>query len=89
MTSALALTRRSVPLVVLFICMGVSQLVVEPAYIGYILAYGLFAVLCAKQLLTRSLERGQRNILLLGWVAFAGLVFLVTVLARPGFRDLV
>ncbi|WP_420472436.1 hypothetical protein [Brevundimonas sp. FT23042] len=89
MTSVLSLTKSALPVLVLLLCMGVSPLLIEPAYIGYIAAYGIFIVLSAKQILTPDPEPRRPNRLLLGWVAFAGLVLMVTLLAKPGFRDLV
>ncbi|WP_309090546.1 hypothetical protein, partial [Phenylobacterium sp.] len=89
MADPLALTRRSLPLIVLFLVMGASPLFVEPAYIGYIGAYGLFLVLSLQQLVLRTPPSAHRNPLLLGWAVVIGMILLVTLLAKPGLRDLV
>lgn len=89
MNSAVALTRKSLPVVVLYLGMGISPLLVEPAYIGYLAAYSVFVFLCARQLLATGPGATRYSPMLIGWVTMMIVVMLVTLLAKPGLRDLV
>jgi|SRR6478672_1762509 len=89
MNRAVALTRKSLPVVVLYIGMGLSPLLVEPAYLGYLAAYSLFVFMCAQPLLSLQSGSFRQSPMLVGWVTLAIVATLVTLLAKPGLRDLV
>lgn len=89
MNNPWALSWRSMPVVVLFVALGLSHVFFEPAYIGYGLAYGIFAVLCAQRLIIQTSTERSHNPLLVGWLLFALMSLVVLVTERPGLRDLI
>lgn len=88
MNNPWALSTRSLSVVILFVALALSNIFFEPAYIGYGLAYLLFAIICAPQLLVLNPERGP-NPFMPGWAVFMSIALVALVLTRPGFRDLV
>ncbi|WP_183255217.1 hypothetical protein [Brevundimonas basaltis] len=82
------MTKRALPLVALYLAMAASTRIFEPAYFGYIIAFGVFIAGYGTQLLTRKNAPPLSGPVLLGWAVFAALVLLTTLLAKPAFRDL-
>ncbi|RSX42771.1 hypothetical protein DAH93_17355 [Sphingomonas koreensis] len=88
MADPFALTKPALALLVMLLIMAVSPLLVEPAYIGYLVAYGVLLVLVAPALLTRSHGPGLRTPPLIAWGVFGTGVAAVTIFANPALRDL-
>jgi hypothetical protein len=88
MSSAIRLTKRALPLVVLYLAMSASSLVFEPPYIGYVIAYGVFIGVFGSQALARKSGYSVPAPMVFGWALLTAVVLLVTLLEGPAFRDL-
>lgn len=88
MSSAIRLTKYALPLVALYLVMALSTKVVEPAYIGYLVAYAGFLAVYGRQVISERTGYPAQPAMMFGWAILAVLILLTTLLAKPAFRDL-
>lgn len=88
MSNARRLTKYALPLVALYLVMAISNKVIEPAYIGYLIAYAGFLAVYGRQVIGQKGVHPLPPAMVLGWALMAVLVMVTTLLAKPAFRDL-
>lgn len=84
-----AVNRPALSLALLYLLMGLANELLEPAYTGYLVAYGIFIALTGPQLIAARPQRGAiggPSALL--WTGLAIVVLAISIDATPAFRDL-
>lgn len=74
-------------LVLMFVAIAASHLTFEPAYTGYLIAFFLFSLGMAPQILQRQQFAQSRSPLILIWIIVGTIVVAVTISQQPELRD--